>query len=143
MIASLPSRRRLLIALSLATLACAEAGGPAESAVQASYGEPFDLSLDESASVGGQFRVTFDRVAEDSRCASGADCAAPGNAAVVLRIDGEEGTATLTLHTGREPRRAAAAGHALELVELRPARSPEAPPDLEDYEVTLVVSSLP
>lgn len=143
MIASLPSRRRRLVALSLAIFACGEARRPAESAVQASYGEPFDLSLDERASVGRQFRVTFDRVAEDSRCASGADCAAPGNAAVVLRIDGEEGTATLTLHTGREPRRAAAAGHTLELVELRPARSPDAPPDPEDYEVTLVVRPLP
>jgi hypothetical protein len=142
-IASLTSPRRLLIGISLATVACGEAGGPAESSVQASYGEPFDLSLDERARVGGEFRVTFDRVAEDSRCASGADCAAPGNAAVVLKIDGEEGTATLTLHTGREPRRAAAAGHSLELVELRPARSPDAPPDPEDYEVTLVVGPLP
>ncbi|HET9332708.1 MAG TPA: hypothetical protein VFQ21_03920 [Gemmatimonadota bacterium] len=143
MIAGLPSRRRLLIAISLATVACREAGGPAESAVQATYEEPFDLSLDERASVGGEFRVTFDRVTEDSRCASRAECAPPGNAAVVLKIDGEEGTATLTLHTGREPRRAAAAGHALELVELRPARSPDSPPDPEDYEVTLLVAPLP
>ena len=143
MIASVSSPRRLLVALSLATVACGEVGGPAESALQASYGEPFDLSLDERARVGGEFRVTFDRVAEDSRCAPGADCATPGNAAVVLKIDGEEGTATLTLHTGREPRRAAAAGHALELVELRPARSPGAPPDPGDYEVTLVVRPVP
>jgi hypothetical protein len=133
----------VLVALLATAVACGKAGGPAESGIVARYGEPFDLPLAERAIVGGDFRVTFDRVADDERCASGPECAGPGSAAVVLKVEGEAGSATLTLHTGREPRRAAAAGHALELVELRPAPSPEAPPDPGVYGVTLVVTPVP
>jgi hypothetical protein len=135
--------RRLRVALLATAVACGKAREPEESGVQASYGEPFDLPLAERAIVGGDFRLTFDHVAEDERCAPGSECAAPGSAAVVLKVEGEAGTATLTLHTGREPRRAAAAGHALELVELRPAPSPDAVPDPGGYEVTLVVTPVP
>lgn len=141
MTARVPSLRAA--ALCLAALACGQAGAPGETALRARYGEPFDLPLGRRASVGGELDVTFARVAEDSRCPTGTDCPEPGNAAAVFAVDGDRGSATLTLHTGREPRRIAAAGHALELVELRPARSPGAVPDSADYEVTLVVRPAP
>ena len=132
-----------LVVLCLATLACGRAGAPGESALRASYGEPFDLPLGRRASVGGELDVTFARVAEDSRCPTGADCAEPGNAAAMFAVEGDRGSASLTLHTGREPRRIAAAGHVLELVELRPAPSPGAAPDSADYEATLIVRRVP
>lgn len=143
MTARVPSLRPGLVACFLVALACGEAGTPGEPPLQASYGEPFDLPLGRRASVGGELRVTFARVAEDSRCPTGADCPEPGNAAAVFAVAGDRGSATLTLHTGREPRRIAAAGHALELVELRPARSSGEPPDSADYEATLVVRPAP
>lgn len=126
------------VALSLAAMACAEGAGPDSVDVAAAYGEPFRLAVGERARVGERFLATFARVAEDSRCAGGARCAEPGSAAVVLAVEDEAGSATLTLHTGRTPRRVSAAGHAVELVGLSPESAPGDDP--ARYQATLVVT---
>jgi hypothetical protein len=97
--------------------------------VEAAYGERFDLGLGERADVAG-FRVAFTRVVEDSRCPEDARCV-------------QAGSATLTLHTDREPRRAAVMGHALRLVELRPRPKEGAPPHSAAYAATLIVETAP
>lgn len=126
------------VALSLTALACAEDAAPDGVDVAAAYGEPFRVAVGERARVGDRFLATFARVAEDSRCAGGARCAEPGSAAVVLAVEHEAGSATLTLHTGRTPRRAAAAGHTVELVGLSPETAPQDDPTR--YQATLVVT---
>jgi hypothetical protein len=82
-------------------------------------------------------------VAEDSRCPADVECAQAGNAAAAFAVESEAGSATLTLHTGREPRRAAAMGRALNLIELRPRPAQGAPPDSIAYVATLVVEPAP
>lgn len=145
----------LRVALALPLLACSvEDGAPAEearppAAVDALPGDPFDLPVGETATIGpGGFRVTFDAVVEDARCAEGASCPTAGNAAVRLAIEAGEGTATLVLNTDRPPREAGVLGHRVSLRDLAPA--PEAGgdtvragPDPEAYVATLVVEEAP
>lgn len=137
--------RSATVPLLLGTLAC----GPGDNevaqevpAVEAAYGQRFDLGLGGRADVEG-FRVVFTRIAEDSRCPEGARCVQAGNAAAAFSVGSEEGSATLTLHTDREPRRAAAMGRALRLIELRPRPVAEARPDTAAYVATLLVESAP
>ena len=111
--------------------------------VEAPYGEPFALEFGERAVVAGEFRVTFERVAEESRCPEGARCVQEGNAAAAFAVESDAGSATLTLHTGREPRSAAAMGGELRLVDLAPRPRPDAVPDSAAYEATLIVSPAP
>ena len=128
MIAGTGCTRGSLVVLALAAIACMEGAGP-EGAASASYGRPFELAAGERARVAGDVLVTFARVRE---CAEGNECAGDGSAAAVFTVEAEAGSATLTLHTGREPRRASAAGHTLELLGLRTAP--------ERYEATVRTS---
>jgi hypothetical protein len=137
--------RRAAVPLLFATLACGP-GDPDSAAdapaVEAAYGERFDLVLGERADVAG-FRVAFTRVAEDSRCPEDARCVQAGNAAAAFAVESEAGSATLTLHTDREPRRAAVMGRALRLIELRPRPMEGALPDSAAYVATLIVETAP
>ena len=111
--------------------------------MEATYGEPFDLGLGERALVANEFQVTFERVAEESRCPEGARCVQAGNAAAAFAVESDAGKATLTLNTGREPKSAAAMGSELRLVELVPRPRGNAVVDTAAYEVTLIVSPAP
>jgi hypothetical protein len=99
--------------------------------------------LGERGLVAGEFRVTFERVAEESRCPAGAECAQAGNAAAAFAVESDAGTATLTLNTGREPESAAAMGGELRLVELRPRPHAQGVTDSSAYVATLIVSPAP
>jgi hypothetical protein len=136
--------------IAIAALACGggseEGNGPAEGGevvAEAGYEEPFDLGLGQGALVDGEFRVTFERVAEDSRCPRGAECVQAGNAAAAFAVASDAGTATLTLNTGREPRSAAAMGGQLRLVELAPPPVADAPAESGAYVATVIVSPAP
>lgn len=129
----------------LGALACGPAAsdaGPDPPAVEAELGERFDLGLGQRADVAG-FRVEFARVVEDSRCPEAVQCVQAGNAAVAFAVESEAGSATLTLHTGREPRAAAVMARALRLVELRPRPAEGTLPDSLGYEATLIVEPAP
>ena len=141
---------RAAAATVVAALACGGGAGdrsePAEVAgevVKASYGNPFDLAIGERALVAGGLHVTFERVAEESRCPEGARCVQAGNAAAAFAVEGDAGSATLTLNTSREPRSAAAAGHELRLVELEPWPGVDAAIDTAAYAATLIVTPAP
>jgi len=137
--------RRAAVPLLLTTLACGP-GDPDSAAdapaVEAAYGERFDLGLGARADVVG-FRVTFTRIVEESRCPRGARCVQVGNAAAAFAVESDAGSATLTLHTGREPRGVAVMGRALRLIELRPHPEEGAPPDSSAYVATLIVELAP
>lgn len=111
--------------------------------MEAPYGEPFDLRLGERALVAGEFRVTFERVAEESRCPLSAECVHAGNAAAAFAVESDAGKATLTLNTGREPKSAAAMGGELRLVELAPRPGADAVVDTSAYVATVIVSPAP
>jgi hypothetical protein len=66
-----------------------------------------------------------------------------GDAAAVFSVGSEEGSATLTLHTDREPRRAAVMGRALRMIELRPRAGEGALPNSSAYVATLIVETVP
>jgi len=137
--------RGATLPLLFGTLACGPGDhevAPETPVVEAAYGQRFDLGLGERADVEG-FRVVFTRIAEDSRCPEGAQCVQAGNAAAAFSVESEVGSATLTLHTDREPRRAAAMGRALRLLELRPRPVAEALPDTAAYVATLLVEPAP
>ena len=141
-------RRRA--ALVVAALACGGGGGngsgPAEvgeAIVEAPYGQPFELALGQGALVAGEFHVTFERLAEESRCPEGAECVQAGNAAAAFAVESDAGRATLTLNTGREPERAAAMGGELRLVELAPRPGADDVTDTSAYVATLIVSPAP
>ncbi|HJU86208.1 MAG TPA: hypothetical protein VJ788_02430 [Gemmatimonadota bacterium] len=132
-------------AFVLVAFACG--GGPGEETAAVGdvgapvrYGEPFDLKLGERAVVAGEFRVTFERIAEESRCPEGSRCPAEGNAAAAFAVESDAGSATLTLNTGREPRSAAAMGGELRLLGLAPGSRPDSAADSVRYEATLIVS---
>lgn len=111
--------------------------------VRSSYGDPFELEIGERALVAGELHVAFERLAEESRCPEGARCAQAGNAAAAFALEGGSGSATLTLNTDREPRRAAAAGHELRLIALEPRPRVEVAIDTSAYEATLIVAPAP
>lgn len=131
------------VSILLAALACGTGGQAPAADVEAAYGERFDLSPGELALVGGESRVTFTRIAEESRCPVGARCIQGGNAGAVFAVEGSGGNATLTLNTDREPRRAAAVGLALHLIELKPRPVQGAPVDSAAYRAMLVASPAP
>jgi hypothetical protein len=129
--------------LLITALACGPAEEGERPGVEADYGERFDLSLGERAVVEGVLRVAFARVSEDSRCPEGVECVQAGNAAAVLAVESDVGSATLTLHTGRVPRQAATMGYMVRLVELRPQPAGGAPVDSAAYRASLVVERAP
>jgi hypothetical protein len=135
--------RPAALLLLFSAFTCGQAEETETPAVEADYGERFVLALGDHSDVGGRFRVTFARVSEDSRCPEGVECVQAGNAAATFAVESEEGSASLTLNTGREPRRAAAMGHVLGLIDLRPRPSTGAPVDSAAYEATLMVEPVP
>jgi hypothetical protein len=90
-------------------------------------------------------RVTFDRVASDSRCPANALCITSGDALVVLRVDVDgRGGAEINLRTvgGTTGENLAVdvAGYTLSIGGLQPYPMSTDPIPQGDYRVTLVVS---
>jgi hypothetical protein len=87
--------------------------------------------------VAGGTTVSFTDIL-DSRCPRDVVCAWEGDAAVRLESGGQH----LILHTAGSagPKEGSLAGLTIALVEVRPARVSENPPQKSDYSVTLDVS---
>ncbi|HEX6371313.1 MAG TPA: hypothetical protein VF006_20510 [Longimicrobium sp.] len=85
--------------------------------------------------------VGFGRVLEDSRCPTGTQCVAAGNAEVGLVLQ-ERGEATrmVQLNTARDPRRVSHEGYIVEVVDLQPYPAAGAAPDPESYVVRLRIT---
>ncbi len=109
--------------LFLLLLACAT------SAKDVPLDEPFSLTPGESAVVDG-VHITFDRVAQDSRCPPDVACIWAGDAEVKLRVGGDD--VTLHTHGGMQyPKSAQVGGRTITLRGL--SRAP--------YTATLVLTS--
>ena len=138
---------RALIIVALfagASAACGRTGEPIEpdGTYHVQAGDTVVLRIGEAAQLGSQgARITFARVAGDSRCPVDVTCVWAGDAHIQLdaaapSIEGE----TLDLHTGMQPVEAEFAGFRIRLVEVLPQRRD--PDDVEtgDYSVRLAIS---
>jgi hypothetical protein len=84
--------------------------------------QDFDLAPAGTATIdGGALTLTFDKVAEDSRCSTGVQCIWAGNGAVVLTV-GPAGVASysVTLNTTLTPHAATVGSYQIALVGLKP-----------------------
>ena len=91
-----------------------------------------------------RLKVTFQSVAEDSRCPEDVTCVWAGNAKVVLVVRGGGGprATTINLNTGLNPKHLSYKGYDIKLVELNPHRKSNVKLDKGDYTVTLQVTKM-
>ena len=95
----------------------------------------------ERKAEGGDLRISFERVAEDSRCPEGVVCVWAGNARLSLRLSTWSGASRrVTLNTATQPTRVSFRGRTLRIVEVRPPRREGQSTGQRDYRVTLEVS---
>ena len=103
----------------------------------------FDIKIGEQVLVENErLRVTFSRVAEDSRCPEGVQCIWAGNGRIVLRVSkARRRAADVRLNTGLEPKEATYRGYEVKLVKLDPYPKKEGGKIRKrQYVATLVVS---
>jgi hypothetical protein len=102
----------------------------------------FDIRVGQWVTVEGErLRVTFNSVAEDSRCPEGVQCVWAGNAKVVLRLSkARKRASTMSLNTGVDPKQGTYRGYEVKLVKLDPYPKEGRRIRRRDYVATLVVS---
>ena len=120
-------------------LAPAAASEPAR---DAALDQEFEIRVGQWVTIEGErLRVTFSRVAEDSRCPEGVQCVWAGNAKVVLKLSkARRRASTMSLNTGTDPKQAAYRGYEVKLVKLDPYPKEKRRIRKRDYVATLVVS---
>jgi hypothetical protein len=108
----------------------------------AALDQEFEIRVGQWVTIEGErLRVTFSRVAEDSRCPEGVQCVWAGNAKVVLKLSkARRRASTMSLNTGLDPRQAAYRGYEVRLVKLDPYPKENRHIRRRDYVATLVVS---
>ena len=128
-----------MFARSLAVIALVVAAHAG--AAEPELGQPFDMKPDEVVTIQG-LRITFDGVAGDSRCPSGAQCVWAGDAAVTVTLEKPPAAAQQrTLHTsGRFERQVTIDTLVVRLDDLKPYPKIGATIAPADYRATLVVT---
>src|SRR5438105_15759646 len=111
-----------ILTLTIAAVGCAGSGAAVGSnnpvgAKVVAVDQDFDLSPAGTATIdGGALTLTFDKVAEDSRCATGVQCIWAGNGAVVLTVAPPGGSKySIQLNTNLTPNTATAATYRISL----------------------------
>ena len=104
-------------------------------------GRPFELKPSEVVTIQG-LRITFEGVAEDSRCPTGAQCVWAGDAGATLTLEKPPSTTQhRTLHTnGRFERQADIDAFVVRLEDVKPYPKEGAAISPDDYRVTLIVT---
>ena len=130
-----------MLVASAILVAC---GGPG-----VSDGVPLDRELvlaPGMAAGGAVLRVTFERVANDSRCPADVQCVWEGDAVVVLAVSGSAtGDCAVELHTAASLERERRCGvYAVRLLRLSPERASAAVPiPPASYRAAVIVSRVP
>ena len=148
----MPTCPRLPLALALLlSSACASTSIPVPAPTPAATPAPSPaaassellLAPGQTRAVAG-LEITFEGVAEDSRCPAGVQCIWEGDAKVLLAVHAPGATpARVELHTShRFAREAEHAGRRLTLVSVTPVPARDRPVAAKDYRVTLSVSSV-
>ena len=110
-------------------------------AAEPELGRPFDVRPDEVVTIQG-LRITFEGVAEDSRCPTGAQCAWAGDAAAAFTLEKPPAAARRsTLHTnGRFERQVSVDTFVVRLEDIKPYPKEGTAIAPADYRATLVVT---
>ncbi len=130
--------------LALVLLACSS---PASSSGTAGLGESFRLAPGESTLVEGALDVRFDRVTNDSRCATDVVCITGGDATVHVTVKAGPGRGPerqFELHTGpdRQPSQVeVGSNRVLSLLALEPLPRSTEPIAPEAYRATFRVTA--
>ena len=132
---------RLLRVLPLAALACAFAlAAVADEKPRAEGGVEIKVGQEKEVE-GGDLRIAFERVAEDSRCPQGVQCVWQGNARVrLVAIDRKGECVEFDLNTGVEPFEHQFGVYTIRLAKLAPYPSADRKPGPGDYSATVVVT---
>ena len=103
-------------------------------------GRSFEMKPGETVTVQG-VRITFERVTEDSRCPTGAQCVWAGDAAAAFGLENPPDATRLTLHTnGRFQQQGEFDGLVVRLEDIKPYPKLGQTIAAADYRATLIVS---
>jgi len=129
-----------LAILSLLLVFTTALAQPASDVKQVALGQEFEIKVGEKVSVEG-LKISFESVAEDSRCPKDVKCVWAGNAKTVLKVSkmGKH-SASINLNTGIEPKHILYAGYDIKLVSLNPYPKKDEKIKMGDYVATLVIS---
>jgi hypothetical protein len=115
---------------------------PSPKVKRAALGQEFKLRVGEQVLIKETgLKISFQSVAEDSRCPKSVDCIWAGNGKVVVHVSGNRRKAAdVELNTGLDPKEKRFQGYDIKLVSLDPY--PEKPGKIKssDYVLTLVVN---
>ena len=106
---------------------------------QQELGRAFAMKIGESVAL-NDLRLTFQRVAADSRCAIDVVCVWAGDAEIALKIDQGNKSAVASLHTTLEPKKTEWNGYTISLVSVSPSRRAATDIDPADYRAEIVVT---
>lgn len=136
----------LIVSFSVLCMATCGTGEGPTTPVNARLGEPFELAPAQMAAVGDTgLTLTFDRVADDSRCAVDVQCIWEGDARVMVTaaLPGRD-PARLELHTtssgGGGPKEARYGDFLVALTALAPQPRSTTTIDQRDYRATFRVT---
>jgi hypothetical protein len=107
-----------------------------------SLDQEFEIGFGQQVLIEGEgLRITFTRVAEDSRCPRGVNCIWAGNGKVVLKLTKmRRRPALMSLNTTLDPKQDDYRGYDVKLVSLSPDPQKDVPIKRSRYAATLVVS---
>ena len=128
----------VFLAVALAA-GCSNPAGPD----QVALAKPFDLPVGHAAEFPDGFRITFDRVAADSRCPLDVMCVTAGDATVMLNASRDGAVPVpLELHTMTPAgSQVSYANHTIQLMALQPYPRSDRQPRSVDYVATLAVTT--
>src|SRR5256885_11855957 len=106
--------------------------------------QSLDLKVGQTVSVQGTpLKVSFQSVADDSRCPEDVTCVWAGNAKVVLRVSkGRQPATTINLNSGLNPKHISYQGYDIKLADVKPLRNTHRKISQSDYVITLVVTKI-
>lgn len=109
---------------------------------EAALDQEFEIRLGQQVWIKREgLRISFNNVAEDSRCPKGVDCIWAGNGKVVLTLSKtRQRAALMRLNTNVDPKQDDYHGYEVKLVSLNPYPQKDVKIKKRDYVATLVVS---
>lgn len=139
--------RHLTTALLVAALAACSSGSTTAVDTNRQSGEvvtergsfEVKMKIGETVSI-GELRLTFQKVASDSRCPIDVVCVWAGDAEIALEIQQGTQAAVAALHTTLEPKKTVWNGYTISLVSVAPARRASEDIDPADYVANLLVT---
>jgi hypothetical protein len=115
---------------------------PAQGQIAAALGEEFTLRVGELVLIKEAcLKISFSRVAEDSRCPKGVVCVWAGNGKIVVKANGGKGMPVdVELNTTVEPKQSRFQKYSIKLVGLHPYPQKDVKIKRSDYVAALVIN---